>query len=110
RIFENPTLVGHVPDVPVTGIDLLARCGDWNVVLRGVGNRVLAASNLPFAPGSDDRQVGCKGSIRKLEPDLIVAFSGAAVGKRIGSDAPGDFDLTAGEERPAHGSAKQIFP
>src|ERR1700730_12395075 len=78
-LLEHATFMRDVPDVPSSGVDLVARGGNWNLVGLRVGNRVLAAPDTPFAPGRYHRQVGCERRVSELKPDLVVAFSGATV-------------------------------
>ena len=76
----------------------------------GVRDRVLTASDIPFAPRRDDGQIRCKGGIRELEANLIVTLAGAAVGQCIGPDPPGNLNLTTRDQRATHGSAEQVLP
>ena len=55
---------------------------DRNAVLARVGDLLLAA-HLPFAHRGDDPQLGIQRRDRRLDPDLVVALAGAAVGDRV---------------------------
>ena len=75
----------------------------------GVGDRVLAAADVPLAPRRDDRKVRRERRVGQLEANLIVALAGAAVRERIGADAARDLDLPARDERPRHRGAEQVL-
>ena len=45
----------------------------------GIRDRVFAAPNVPFAPGRDDGEIGRKGGVGQLEPNLIIPLAGARV-------------------------------
>ena len=72
----------------------------------GVGDRVLAAPDVPLAPRRDDRQIGRERGVGQLEAHLIVALAGAAVRERVGADRARDLDLALGDERPRHATCR----
>src|SRR4029079_13630563 len=86
RIFEHSAFVRDVPDVAVTRIDLLTRRSYGNVVLRGVVERIFAALDIPHTPRGNHRKIRGEGSIRELETNLVVAFAGASMRERVGTD------------------------
>jgi hypothetical protein len=43
-----------------------------------------------------------------VEPNLVVALAGAAVGHGVGALAPGDLDEELGDERPGQGRGQRI--
>ena len=59
---------------------------DRDLVLLGEVDQLLAAGELPFAPGRDDPDVGLERIIAELEADLVVALAGGAVADRVGAD------------------------
>ena len=75
----------------------------------GVGERVLAAPDVPLAPRGDDGQLGSEGGVGELEAHLIVALAGAAVRERVGADRARDVDLALGDERARHRGAEQVL-
>ena len=83
--------------------------GDRNLVLLGKGDERLARLEIPFAPRRDDFHVGLQRVIGELEPHLVVALAGGAVGDRIGADLFGDLDLLLGDQRPRDRGAEQIL-
>ena len=99
RVFENSSLMAEVPQVPVFAVDLLPGGGDGNLAGVSVIDFVFARSDVPFPPGGNDFQLRIESLVGELEPDLIVAFPGAAVGHRIRSFLFGDFDLAARDQR-----------
>ena len=54
--------------------------------LRAKSRSSVRPLKCPFAPGRDDADVGLERVIGKLEPDLVVALAGGAVGDRIGAN------------------------
>ncbi len=52
---------------------------------------------------------GFKRVIGELEPHLVVALAGGAVGDRVGADRVGDLDLALGDQRPRDRGAEEIF-
>ena len=93
RIFQNSAFVAHVPDIAVAAVDLFGRRGDRNVALFRVSNGVVPGLDIPFTPWSNDLQLRSEGFVRQFEPDLIVAFAGAAVRDGIRAFCERDFDL-----------------
>ena len=83
--------------------------GDRDLILLGKLQQRLARLEIPFAPRRDDLHVGLERIIGKLEPHLVVALAGRAVGDRIGADLLGDLDLLLGDQRPRDRGAEQIL-
>ena len=69
-----------------------------------------AGIQIPFPPGCDHPDARLQRVIAELEPHLIVALSGGAMGHRIGADLPGDFDLPLGDQGPGDRGAQKIRP
>ncbi len=78
-------------------------------MLRGVGERVLAAPDVPLAPWCDDGEIGGEGGVGELEADLVVALTSAAVREGVRADLVGDLDLPLGNQWASHRSAKQVL-
>ena len=102
RILEDAALVRAVPEVAIGGVGLLGRREDGHPLRLDVGDQVLAALELPLAPGRDDAQLGAEGGVGQLEADLIVALPRAAVGERLGADLLRERDLAGGGEGAGH--------
>ena len=66
-------------------------------------------AKLPFAPRRDDLDVGLERVGRELEPHLVVALAGRAVGDRVRPDFAGDLDQPLGDQRPRDRGAEQIL-
>src|SRR5437764_6693407 len=109
RILQDASLVRQMPQIGVARIDLLFGSGDRNSPLSGICDRVLAAPDVPFAPGRDHRQIRRERGVRELESHLIVSLSRAAVRERVGSNAACDLDLTTGDERPSHRCPEEVL-
>ncbi len=75
----------------------------------GVGDCVFAATDVPLAPGRDDRKIRRERGVGQLETNLIVSLSRASVRQRVGADAPCDLDLAARDERPGHRRAEEVL-
>ena len=84
--------------------------GDRNLILLGKGDELFARAKIPFAPRRDDFYVRLERVVGKLEPHLIVALAGGAMGDRVGADLFGDLDLRLGDQRARDRSAEQILP
>src|SRR5206468_2547485 len=109
RVFENSSLMAEVPQVPVFAVNLLPRGGDGNLAGLRVIDFVFARSEVPFPPGGDDLQLRIESLVGELEPDLIVAFPGAAMGDRIRSFLFGDFDLPARDQGACERRSEQVL-
>src|ERR1700682_3776545 len=84
-LLEPPAPLRNVPDVTIARINLVPCRGNRNFMSFRVGDRVLAAPDIPFTPGGYDGQIGSERSVSELESDLVVALSGATVSERISS-------------------------
>ena len=63
---------------------------------------------MPDAHGSDDVEPGVEGVDRHVEPDLVVALAGAAVGDRLGPLLLRDLDEELCDERPGEGRGERV--
>ncbi|MDF3017400.1 MAG: hypothetical protein K0R44_2625 [Thermomicrobiales bacterium] len=48
--------------------------------------------------------------VGQLEPYLVVAFAGAAMGDGVGAFEERDLDLVLGDDRPRHRGAEEVLP
>src|SRR5438105_4976175 len=108
-LFEDPTLMRDVPEVAIARIDLVPRCCNRDPVRFSVSDCILTATDIPFAPWRDDRQVGRERGVSQLESYLVVPFPGAAMCKCISTNAAGDLHLSTSNEWPAHRGAEEVF-
>src|SRR5258708_30096734 len=97
-----------MPDVAIATVDIFFALLHGNVVFLSVGNGVFAGINVPFAPGSDNLQIGRDGFVGQFETHLVVAFAGATVGKTVGAELERDFGLPLAEDGAGHGGPEQI--
>src|SRR5690348_12758599 len=107
RVFEFATFVAQVPDVTVTAVNVLLGLLNGNLVLFGVRDGILAGVNVPFTPWRDNLQIGRDGLVSQFKANLVVAFSGAAVGKAIRTELQCEFRLALGEHGSRHRCAQQ---
>src|SRR5450759_207408 len=98
RLFQRAAFVGNVPEVAIARVGILLRGGDGYAACRGVIDGVLARLDVPLAPGRDDRELRRERHVGELEPDLVVALSGAAVREGVAPRRERDFDLLLGDE------------
>ena len=111
-VLQGAAFVGDVQQVGVGRVRRLPpRPGrDRNLVLPRVFQQRRARVEIPFAPRCDHVDVGIEGVIGELEPDLVVALAGGAVGDRIRAQRCRDLDLALGDERPRDRGAEQVHP
>ena len=100
--------MADVPDVFIPAVDFFGRLGNGNVVGFGILDQFLPGRKIPGTPGSDDFQGRIEGLDGGLEPDLIIALAGTAVGNRGGPFFFGDFHQLLGHQRTGHGGTQQI--
>src|SRR5450759_107863 len=98
RLFQRAAFVGNVPEVAIARVGILLRGGDGYAACRGVIDGVLARLDVPLAPGRDDRELRRERHVGELEPDLVVALSGAAVREGVAPRRERDLDLLLGDE------------
>src|SRR5208337_5678624 len=82
-IFQFAAFVAEVPDVAVAAINIFVALFHRDSVLVGIGDGVFARIDIPFAPGSDNLQIGRNGFVGQFKAHLIVAFTGTAVGQSV---------------------------
>ena len=108
QILDTASLRGAAPEVVVdrVGSDL-GPALDRDAVLAGIGDLLLAA-HLPRAHRGDRAQLRRKGGDRGLDPDLVVALAGAAVGDRVAVRLARVLDCERGDQRPAEGGEERV--
>ena len=108
EILDPASLRGAAPEVVVdrVGRDLGAAL-DRDAVLAGVGDLLLAA-HLPGANRRDRPQLRRQGRHRGLDPNLVVALAGAAVGDRVAARLAGLLDRELGDQRPPEGGEERV--
>ena len=109
RILEVETLVAQMPEVLVLGVVGLAVDLQGHVVRLGVVDLFLTRLDVPLPPRGDDRHIGREVLDRQLEPDLIVALAGAAVGDGVRALLVGNLDKALGDARPRVARAEQVL-
>jgi hypothetical protein len=83
--------------------------GDRDLMPLGEFDQPRARGEIPFAPRRDHLHVRLECIIGELEPHLVVALAGGAMGDRIGADLVGDLDLLLGDQRPCDRGAEQVL-
>ena len=101
--------MAQVPEVLVLGVVRLAVDLQGHVVRLGVGDLFLTRLDVPLPPRGDDGHIGREVLDGQLEPDLIVALAGAAVGDGVGALFLGDLDEALGDARPRVARAEQVL-
>ncbi len=111
-VFHSAGFEGDVEEVPIHGVRLFHGSFNRDVVGLGVGDHFGAAGELfaefCVAPWGDAFDVRREGGSGEFKTDLVVAFSGGAVGDGIGSLGDGDFDHVCGDAGAGDGSAEQV--
>src|SRR5918995_800941 len=108
-IFEHLALRRGVKKIGIDGERSLAALvpGYRNLVLFGEIEQIRAALEWPFAPWSNDLDVGVQGIGGKLEVNLVVALAGRAMGDGTCAGFTGDLDQPLGNQRAGDRSAEQ---
>ena len=112
RVLELVPLEGGVHEVCVHRVGGLvsALALDWNAVLRGVGEEALPRPEVPLSPRGDDSDPGAKGVGSELEPDLVVALAGRAVGDGVRPRLVRDLDQPLRDEGARDGGPEEVLP
>ena len=76
-------------------------------MLARVGH-LLFASHPPGADGSDHLELGGKRGDRRLDPDLVVALAGAAMGDRVAAGRTRVLDGEPGDQRTPQRGEQRI--
>ena len=109
-LLQDLTLAAAVQEIGVHAEGGLAALvlGDGDLVLLGELDELRAAGEVPFAPGGDDLHVRLEGVVGDLEPDLVVALAGGAVGDGVGAHLFRDLDLALGDQGAGDGGAEEV--
>ena len=107
-VLEDAGLARAAPQVHVDRVRRRLRDRDLDPALdrrtrspgRGTGPSRRASGRRPRAP--------VEGVDGDVEPDLVVALAGAAVGDRVGALALGDLDEQLGDQRPGQRRRERI--
>lgn len=94
-------------DVLVDGVRGLLGGGDREVLLLAEGDRLVTGHRV-VADRGDALEVGGEGDDVGLEPHLVVALAGAAVGDRGGAVLLGGGDEVLDDGRPGEGRHQRI--
>ena len=98
-----------VPDVAIAAVDFLGRLRDWNIVLGGVIERVLARNDGPFTPRRNHGKVRGQRFVSQLEADLIVPFARAPMRERVTPCTKRNFNLFLGQQRTRNRCSQQVL-
>ena len=109
RVLQIQALVAQVPDVLVLGVVGLPADLQGHVVGLGVVDLLVPALDVPLSPGGDDGHVRGEPLDGQLEPHLVVALAGAAVGDGVGALRLGDLHQLLGDDGPGKGGAQQVL-
>src|SRR5215217_4148865 len=107
-VLEHPGLDGPAPQVLVDRERLgLGDPAQVDAVLVGVLD-CLGPAHGRIPDRGQDLQLGGQGADADLEPDLVVALAGAAVGHRPGPPAPRLLDQQLGDQGPRQGRHQRV--
>ena len=108
RSSIGAALGGAPPEVVVDRVGRrLGAALDRDAVLARVGDLLLAA-HLPAAHRRDDLHLGIERDHRRLDPHLVVALAGAAVGDRVAAALARVLDRELGDQRPPERGEQRV--
>ena len=108
RILQVEALVAQMPEVLVLGIVRLAADLQRHIVGLGVVDLLVAALDVPLAPGGDDLHARREALDGQLKAHLVVALAGGAVGDGVRALGEGDLRQLLADHRAGEGRAQQI--
>ena len=108
RVLEHARLARAAPEVHVDRVRRRLRDRNLDPTLGGVVDLLVAGQAHPDPHRGDDLESRVEGMDRNVEPDLVVALAGAAVGDRIGALDPRDLDQELGDQRPGERGGQRI--
>ena len=108
EVLDRPALRRAAPEVVVdrVGRDLGPALHRDPVLARVVD--LLLAAHLPLAHRREDPQLGIERRDRRLDPDLVVALAGAAVGDRVAAVLARRLDGELADQRPAERREQRV--
>ena len=108
EVLDRPALGGAAPEVVVDRVRRrLGSALDGDAVLARVGDLLLAA-HLPAAHRRDDLHLGVERDHGRLDPNLVVALAGAAVGNRVAARTTRVLDRQLRDQRPPERREQRI--
>ena len=108
QVFEHAAFDAAAPEVLVDGEWLLQRHRHRNAVALGVGDLLGPVGHVPLAGGRDNAEAGVEGAGAHVEPHLVVALGGAAVGDGGGPLLTCHADHQLGNQGAAQSGAEGI--
>ena len=106
-VLQEAGLDGPAEDVLVDGVRGLLGGGDREVLLLAEGDRLVPGHRVVTDRG-DALQVGAERGDAGLEPHLVVALAGAAVGDGGGAVLLGGGDQVLDDGRPGEGGDQRV--
>ena len=109
EVLDRAALRRAPPEVVVDRIRGrgLVRALDRDPVLARVGDLLLAA-HLPLADRREHLELGVERGDRAVDPDLVVALAGAAVGDRVAAGRARVLDRELCDQRPGERREQRI--
>ena len=108
EVLDLQPFRGAAPEVVVDRVgSRLGAALDRYPVLAGVGDLLLAA-HPPLAHRGDHLQLGVQRGDGRLQPHLVVALAGAAVGDRVATGPPRRLDPQPRDQRPAQRGEQRV--
>ena len=108
-VLDDAAFAGAAPEVVVDRVRPLDARADRDTVFDRVGD-LLVAAHLPLTNRRDDLQLRGKRLDGRLDPDLVVALAGAAMGDGVAAVRAGDVAGDLREKRPAERRKERIGP
>src|SRR4029079_13490319 len=99
-VREDSRLARPAPEVDVDRVRRGFRDRDLDPALDREVDSLVASQPNPAPHRGDDLEPRVEGVDGDVEPDLVVALAGAAVGDRVGALASGDLDEDLGDHGP----------
>ena len=106
-ILQNSSLDAAAQQVQVDRIGGLLGDGHRNAAALAVGDRFLPA-HAPFPGRGQHLEFGSQGANGHIEPNLVVALAGAAVGHGISSHLAGHLHQATGNQGPGQGGGEGV--
>ena len=111
-VLERAGFEGDVEEVPVHGVGLALGSLHVDIVLLTIGDHFGTAGEFftkrIVTPWGDHFNVRREGIERELEADLVVSFSGGAVGDGVSAFGKGNIEHTFDDARAGDGGSKEV--